>query len=108
LGNYIFMNWYKESKLIDIDPPQSMTLHCMYCNRWATTEQENALKGNAVWKKEQDLTHEEKQDVRDTRGKKSYSSGICPTCHKIVMDFLHKDIHDFSPETIKSISLLLP
>ena len=100
------MNWYKQAKLIDIDPPKAMTMHCAYCDRWATTDKENAPKSEAIWKQEKHLTLEERNEVQETRRRKMYSSGLCPTCHKIVMDFLHRKIN-FTTKTIKSMTLML-
>jgi hypothetical protein len=98
------MSWYKQAKLIDVDPPKAMTMHCSYCGRWATTNKENAPKNEAIWKKETDLTPEERNEVQETHKNKMYSSGLCPSCFEFTMHFLKRKIN-FSPETIKSLTL---
>ena len=106
------MNWYKKAKLIDIDPPNEMVLHCMYCDRWATTEGINVPRETATWKKQTVLNDQERAQVAEAKSKSlngvgGYSSGMCPVCVEIVKSFTNKGtIPD--PNVIRSISLTLP
>jgi len=106
------MNWYKKAKLIDIDPPNELVLHCMYCNRWATTEGVNEPRETATWKKQDRLDDQERAQVAEAKAKSldsagGYSSGMCPVCVKIVKSLQNKKL-GIDPNVIRAISLSLP
>ena len=97
------MMWYKKAKLIDLDPPVKMNLHCAYCGRWATNADEFAKRDMAIWKKPEDLDAEEKGSMRQALIQ-GPSSGMCPYCSSVAKEMRDRKL-PYSNAVIKSLSL---
>ena len=106
------MNWYKQSKLIDLKhhtDPKDINAKCMYCNRWAThPNNQKAGREGAIWKTEEELNPEEHQEVNKTKNNINYvSHGVCEYCRNVLEEIKNRgeEPFDFNPQYIKELSL---
>ena len=99
------MNWYKRAKLINKNKEiegRPLPLQCSYCKRWSTYPEDiNGTKKDMDWKKQEELSPEEKADVERALGQRNVSHGICDYCYNI----LEENSYELDPKIIKEISL---
>lgn len=98
------MNWYKKAKLINLDPPRTMNLECMYCKRWATnSDSELVDREDAIWKKQSELDEEESLAAKMSK-EDGPSSGICSYCEKIMKEMKDRKL-PLKSDIIRNLSL---
>ena len=81
------MNWYKQSKIVDIEPDnteRNVFVVCPGCGRWATNGS-GSKKDNFDWKFYYQMNPEEqaiidKSKYQDMQGSHAFATQICNFC----------------------------